>query len=119
MSNSAKTLLDFLGRKKEERGFIATLARDSEITAPQLQKYFTGKNVPSLEVLDRIAEAMNKEAWELIRPPSKIPTDLLASIERLDDSKYDLLRPIIAALLEAQEELKLGKSNHLPRMKKE
>jgi transcriptional regulator with XRE-family HTH domain len=69
MTNSAKTLEDLLNRAKETRGFIAELSQKTGIKGPQLQRYITGKNVPGLDILDRIAKALGIDPWELIKPP--------------------------------------------------
>lgn len=80
MANSSELLQKALREATNRRGDIADLARKAGLKPPQMQRYISGDHVPSLDNLDRIASALGKEAWELIKPheaSSKLKGSLL------------------------------------------
>lgn len=93
------------------------LGRDAGLTPTQANEYINGGQTPTLAVLDRIAEALHTEAWELIRPHSQIPSALLAAIERMDPRNYAQLGLIVEGFLRAEGKLESRGNDHQSRQK--
>lgn len=96
MSKSAKVFQNYLKSWAEDRGFIADFARKMRVKPPIFYRYMSGETKPSLEQLDRIADALELQPWELIKPdgalPTKAPTEeeLLAMLKKRDTQIKEL-----------------------------
>jgi transcriptional regulator with XRE-family HTH domain len=74
MSKSWDLLRKYLESLATTRGFKADLARKMGISRSQMQTYLDGERTPGLDMLDRFAEALGTQAWELIKPDAALPT---------------------------------------------
>ncbi len=80
MSQSAKHLLNLLRAATKPYGSISELARKAALKPPQLQRYLSGETSPSLETLDRLAEALGIHPWEMIKPTQTEEVRLSAGV---------------------------------------
>lgn len=58
----------------KKRGFQSELARNIGVHVNLIQKYVKGETVPGFDQVDKIAEALGLQAWELIKPDGATPT---------------------------------------------
>lgn len=96
LANSLKRLANILKTRAEERGFKTKLRESAGISASQLDGYISQAVCPSLDVFDRLAEALDREPWQLISPPDMpgrlIPIDILNALDRCTPQDFDALR---------------------------
>lgn len=79
MSDSATVFRDNVIRLLDERGWNRSdLAREAKITTANVSDYLNPtKSPPKLVVIDRIAEALKVQAWELLCPAGARPSPSL------------------------------------------
>lgn len=73
---SRKSLSNFLNDRCKERGEKARIREKTGFSGSQIDGYFTGDTGASIDQLDRLAEALEIEPWELIKPGSATDNDL-------------------------------------------
>jgi transcriptional regulator with XRE-family HTH domain len=99
MSKSADLFKKELAHRLRKRGAQTELFKATGIGLSSINGYMSGKNSPTLEQIDRIAEALGVEPWEMIKPQdvTRIPkTEEQIEMERLffrlpTESKHLLL----------------------------
>lgn len=80
---------NFLNDRCKERGEKARIREKTGFSGSQIDGYFTGDTGASIDQLDRLAEALEIEPWELIKPGSASDNDLRM---RVKNEAADLLR---------------------------
>lgn len=105
MGNSLKILAKKVSALTLQRGKKTEIRQKTGFSASQLDNYLNGKTSPSLDAVDRLAEAVQMDAWELIcpRPLSKNQVDSLTEDQRdaigmiagMNDAE---LRPVLLIL---------------------
>jgi transcriptional regulator with XRE-family HTH domain len=75
--NSVKAELD---RRKWS---ASRLAEGADLYPSQVSRYLSGHKDPSLPVVDRIAAALDKDAWELIKPAGADAEKALHAVAKL------------------------------------
>jgi len=86
MGKSAETFRNALAKATEQYGSATELARKSGFKLPQILRYRTGQNVPSLDALDRLADALGDTPANLIggiTPPPGFPSGFAERLGRL------------------------------------
>ena len=68
MSNALEILVKNLNLFFEERGTASEISRKTGISTPSLSNISSGKINPTVETIDKIAQALNLKAWELLKP---------------------------------------------------
>lgn len=113
MSSSSEILAKKIDAALVEWGAKAKLQRDAGISHSQLERYRDKRSDPTLATLDRLAEGMGFQPWELIKPEGASPTPGLSEdviilakrIERLDPAH----RGVVLKAIEMSEELTRAK----------
>jgi transcriptional regulator with XRE-family HTH domain len=80
MGKIAESIRKRLGEIKDSEGFTA-FSRRTGIPQPRLSGWYTQQD-PSVETIERLAEALHTSPWELLRPPDAVPAN--PEKERLD-----------------------------------
>jgi transcriptional regulator with XRE-family HTH domain len=84
-------------------GAVSELARTSGLSRSVIDKWLEGGSVPSIDNVERVAEALNLSIGELLGPEPERPRpwpamkDLFAALSTLDESEV----PTIATALSA------------------
>lgn len=81
MAKSREVLAKFLTRVFESKTVTKSkLSDDTGIGRSVIAGYLNKANAASIDQLDRLAENLDKEPWELIKPPGAEPTESCESI---------------------------------------
>jgi transcriptional regulator with XRE-family HTH domain len=101
MANSREVLLKKFAEIASRRGGRAELVKKG-IPRGSLERYVTGKTVPSLDLIDKLAEGLGTTAWELLKPEN------VESLKRKDDQDLnaELLQTITVLPSLSKEEIK-------------
>lgn len=67
---------NFLNDRCKERGEKARIREKTGFSGSQIEGYFTGDTGASIDQLDRLAEALEIEPWDLIKPANASDNDL-------------------------------------------
>lgn len=74
MNKSADLAIKKLKKLLEPRGAKADFCRKTGIARSLLDIYLAGGSRPGLDQIDKFAEALGIQSWELIKPDGAIPT---------------------------------------------
>lgn len=74
MSNALEQLRKRLNLFCQKRGAKAEIRAKTGFSASQLDRYISGETVPGVDQLEKIAEALGVQPWELIKPEAALPT---------------------------------------------
>jgi transcriptional regulator with XRE-family HTH domain len=98
----AKNIADVMASKNISQTGLANL---SKVSQPQISLYLKGKKTPSLEILDRLADALGVPTWRLLSEISPLsqgnsPQEKLrAAVQLLDGDEASLLLDLAQNLL--------------------
>ncbi len=118
MNKSAKTFTIFIERALQ-LGVVKKidLHRKTGIGRGSIDGYLSGA-IPSLEALDKIADALNEKSWRLIQPDTDkfpaekiIPTEILDKIAKLSESDRELFFGNVELVLKAFQPEKKSRHN--------
>lgn len=93
MPKSLNLIKNRLSGYFKERGAKAEIRKKTGFSGSQLDRYISGESDLGVEQLDRLAEALGIQPWELIKPDGTMPTPapespalepLLEAIRRLE-----------------------------------
>lgn len=109
MTKSLETLSKRLARAAEVWGAKSRLREKAGLSGSQLDGYIAQTNSPTLDVLDRIASALEVVAWQLIAPEdmpaAKVAPDLLEMLANASPEALQLVRLTL-------ERFALGREEH-------
>lgn len=103
MASSAEILAKSMAERMAIEGHTQeTLAEASGLTQGRVSQYLRRNAVPTLDVLDRIAAALNTTPADLlggVTPPPGVPADFLARLGRLPPAAqariWEMMEPIL------------------------
>lgn len=100
MSKASEIFASSLNRELSGYGSIAKFCRDTGFSRNAVEAWLSGDSSPTVANLDRIAEALDLEPWELIKPEG---ADQERAVEALGQAAAALtgLSPARAAILAA------------------
>lgn len=101
LSNKIESLLIRRRVSKSE------LCRGADITRPTLDRWLSGESSPTLENLERLANALSIGVWEFLRPEQAKPSG------NTDESRLLVLGALIAALAPLEEDELRAAADHL------
>lgn len=81
MNKSLQSLRLKLEASLSKHGAKAEISRRSGIHPNSIDRYLSGENVPSLDAVDQLADALEIDAWDLIKPSSASDNDLRMRIK--------------------------------------
>lgn len=130
MANSTKALVKALETALAPRGAKAEFLRKTGMSPSSLAGYLKGENAASIDQLDRIADALGVDPWELLKPPNtpelqktgpkpvtSPPTSLLGEAVRilagLDEHELRTVMPYIEAAKEMAATTRLSQNKKL------
>lgn len=99
MTKATETLAKYLKKALDKHGAKAELARKSGVHPNSIDSYVDLKTSPTLEQIERMANALGVQPWELIRPNGASPTaefspaliDLMRRIAKLSPAHLSLI----------------------------
>lgn len=69
----------YLAAALEKHGSVSELVRKTGLSRTAIDSWLRKETSPTLESLEKIAEALGKKPWELIYPEGELPTSPAAS----------------------------------------
>jgi transcriptional regulator with XRE-family HTH domain len=104
MANSFDTFRTRVSKMLESRGAKAELCRKTGIPRSALDRWLNGENEPSMSNLDRIAEALGFEPWQLIQGTEPVrpalPEGVRQAIREELNSRPEPAHPVMARPIE-------------------
>lgn len=98
MPKSWEVLRNKLNIMATIRGFKADLARKMGIHSSLIQAYLDGTTTPGIDQIDRFAEALGLQTWELIKPDNAIATPM-----KKEPGNAELLAALVELQAKVQE----------------
>ena len=112
MSKSLNILVKNIERFAQGTNFFQ-ISKASNVPSSTFSRILNKQSSPSLETLDKIAEALNVDTYELIQEDSKdnssIPADIHLMLRDQPEAVYDTIRTILKTYQSVKKENK--KSN--------
>lgn len=108
MYKASKALAKALSEAVEERGRKEWLRKRAGVSASQIDGYIRAESSPSLDVICRLAAALDQEPWQLIMPAGEdaVPASKLKAAQaRIAELEHDLAaaKRVLASALKPDE----------------
>lgn len=99
MPDSLSLFRETLRRETQTHGRAAEICRLAKVNRSTFDYWVKGITVPQLDQVDRIATALGRPAWELIKPPSMDHTEqLIEKIRALSENDRKLVEELVRRL---------------------